>query len=192
MVSKNNRSVRKTKKSIQAAMLSLMEHKHYQQITVQEIIDRADICRTTFYAHYKDIYDLMDAIEDDVLSEFSDTLKTLIGREYIEGEHPVFTSIAELMKRYGKRIVLLTGQNGDINFQRKLTEIAKQITKEIWVVKYGKKFDEEKYLLCSSFVVTGSLSMISTVLENNISWSPERIGYMLGEIVVSGERLFFN
>ena len=39
--------------------MSLMQEKPYDAITVQDIIDRADVGRSTFYSHYRDKEDLM-------------------------------------------------------------------------------------------------------------------------------------
>jgi AcrR family transcriptional regulator len=49
-----DRRVRKTRKGLGDALLSLCAVKPYEAITVQDIIDRADVSRSTFYAHYVD------------------------------------------------------------------------------------------------------------------------------------------
>lgn len=49
-----DRRVRKTKARIFEALIQLMMEKGYDRVTVQNIIDRADVGRSTFYAHYRD------------------------------------------------------------------------------------------------------------------------------------------
>jgi AcrR family transcriptional regulator len=56
---KNDRRIERTRRQIKDALVSLMLEKDYDRITVQEIIDRADIGRSTFYAHYVDKEDLL-------------------------------------------------------------------------------------------------------------------------------------
>jgi AcrR family transcriptional regulator len=51
---KQDRRVRKTKARIFEALIQLMMEKGYDRATVQDIIDRADVGRSTFYAHYRD------------------------------------------------------------------------------------------------------------------------------------------
>jgi len=54
-----DRRVRRTKERIWAALMSLIVEKSYDRITVQDLIDRADVGRSTFYAHYETKDDLL-------------------------------------------------------------------------------------------------------------------------------------
>jgi AcrR family transcriptional regulator len=56
---KVDRRVRRTKELLRAALLSLIKEKGFERVTVQEIIDRADVGRSTFYAHFRDKEDLL-------------------------------------------------------------------------------------------------------------------------------------
>jgi AcrR family transcriptional regulator len=49
-----DRRVRRTRTSIVEAFLSLVVERGYERVTVQDILDRADVGRSTFYAHYRD------------------------------------------------------------------------------------------------------------------------------------------
>lgn len=51
---KNDRRSRRTRQLLGDALVELMLEKRFEAITVQEILDRADIGRSTFYAHYRD------------------------------------------------------------------------------------------------------------------------------------------
>lgn len=48
-----DRRVAKTRKSIMQAFYVLLDKKKYSEITIQDIIDKADIGRSTFYAHFE-------------------------------------------------------------------------------------------------------------------------------------------
>ncbi len=52
------------------ALIELMQEKRYIDITVQDIIDRADVGRTTFYKHFQDKEDLLISNLDAILENF--------------------------------------------------------------------------------------------------------------------------
>jgi hypothetical protein len=51
---KTDRRSQRTQRMLHEALMSLMQEMRYDEITVQNIIDRADVGRSTFYAHYRD------------------------------------------------------------------------------------------------------------------------------------------
>jgi AcrR family transcriptional regulator len=64
--SPTDRRVRRTRELLRGALLSLIMEKGYDRITVQDILDRADVGRSTFYAHYRDKEDLLLSGFDDI------------------------------------------------------------------------------------------------------------------------------
>jgi AcrR family transcriptional regulator len=61
-----DRRVRRTESAIRAAFESLIAEKGYSAVTIQDILERADVGRSTFYAHYRDKEDLLTKGFDDV------------------------------------------------------------------------------------------------------------------------------
>ena len=51
-----DRRVQRTRHLLNEALMSLIMEKGYEAITVQDIIDRANLGRSTFYAHYHFIF----------------------------------------------------------------------------------------------------------------------------------------
>ncbi len=56
---KTDRRVQRTQALLQDALLALIEEKGYAAVTVQDILDRANLGRSTFYTHYRDKDDLL-------------------------------------------------------------------------------------------------------------------------------------
>ena len=59
-----DRRVRKTKKAIQDVFCEMTKEKKLNEITVKELCARADINKSTFYLHYRDVFDLADSIQN--------------------------------------------------------------------------------------------------------------------------------
>ena len=71
----NNR-IEKTKQSIYNAFIDLRSKKNLEKITIKELCETAQINKSTFYVYYRDIYDLSDKIEDEIVSEVIRSLDT--------------------------------------------------------------------------------------------------------------------
>ena len=56
---KIDRRTRKTRQLLRSTLLALLKEKRYEDISVQDIIERADVARSTFYTHYMDKDDLL-------------------------------------------------------------------------------------------------------------------------------------
>lgn len=67
--------VRLTKKMLIKAFLELRRQKPLRKITVSELCSVAGVGRGTFYAHFTDIYDLNEKLEDKFLADFSAALR---------------------------------------------------------------------------------------------------------------------
>ena len=107
--------VRYTRKVIEDAFMGLLEKKPVARITVTEICQIAQINRATFYKHYLDVPDLLDQMEQRLLSE----LKDVIG-EMPEGEKltkavllDAMARMLEYVKNGAGKYMILAGDGAD-------------------------------------------------------------------------------
>lgn len=70
MNKENNKRALNSKESIEKAFIDLLDKYNIKKITVQSICNLAHVNRTTFYAHYADIYDLEEKIEEKLSAQF--------------------------------------------------------------------------------------------------------------------------
>jgi len=69
-----DRRVRRTRRALHEALVALVLERGYERLTVQDVLDRADVGRSTFYAHYRDKEALLTAIFDDMRAQLLDEL----------------------------------------------------------------------------------------------------------------------
>jgi len=56
-----DRRVRRTQTALECALIELIEQQELSQITVADVAERANVNRSTFYAHYRDVHELAEA-----------------------------------------------------------------------------------------------------------------------------------
>ena len=66
------RRVRRTKTLLVHSLATLMSRKNIKDITVKELCEQADINRGTFYLHYKDIYHMLESVEQELIDQFDE------------------------------------------------------------------------------------------------------------------------
>ena len=76
-MAKTDRRIRRTRKALHQALMSLILKKTYDSITVQDILDQADIGRSTFYVHFND----KDALFLSGANELRTLLEAALDRE---------------------------------------------------------------------------------------------------------------
>ena len=78
----NNSSV-KTKRLIKNTFIQMLsEKKEVGKISVSELVERAEISRATFYAHFDDIYSVVEEFEREIIDEFFTNAKLLATDDY--------------------------------------------------------------------------------------------------------------
>lgn len=90
---KEYRSSIRSKKMIKEAFFSLIQEKPIEKITVTDIVNKADINRSTFYAHYPDIRGIMETFEDEIIEKMNAVLKDFKYKNFFANPLPVLLKI---------------------------------------------------------------------------------------------------
>ena len=65
---------KKTKRSIKNAFIKLRSTKPLERITIKELVESAEISKASFYLHYRDIYDLSDSLQKELIQDILQSL----------------------------------------------------------------------------------------------------------------------
>ena len=126
-----DRRKKKTRQAVYDAFTHLLETKSYSAITVQEIIDEADIGRSTFYSHFETKDDLLKALCTEIFDHvFSENLTREKTHDFSTSERDLQGEITHILyhlkdnHRYIGRI--LSSESGEM-FMRYFKEYLEQV-----------------------------------------------------------------
>lgn len=174
----DDRRVRKTNRALRNGLAELMIDKNLRNITVRELTDKADIHRSTFYAHYKDIYDLYEQVEDAVVEE----LNSIITKNVSQPPSKFYTILIKYIMENKQLCQMLFGNNGEGRFLNRLSTLFEEKCIEIWCgeCKNSEMGEELKYNV--RYHVYGCLAIISRWVESNFSYPMDKLAKTLGDI----------
>ncbi len=166
-----DRRVRKTRAALKSALTSMLQERNVKDISVKELTELADVNRGTFYLHYKDVFDLMEQCEADLLGEFETMLVGISGQEFITRPGDVFERIYKLCKENADFVRVLLGENGDIKFLNNMNSFLKERCLHDWseVIKDSKIALFDAYY---TFLVGGCVSLLQYWFETGMKQSP--------------------
>jgi len=92
---KVDRRILKTQESLKKAVIELMSEKNFDEITIQDIADRANVNRGTIYLHYQDKYDLLDKLIETHFIELGEMDKWACELDWVDALVPYFEYFEE-------------------------------------------------------------------------------------------------
>ena len=178
MMNTQDRRVRKTKKAISDALISLLQHKQLRHITIKELTDTADIHRATFYVHYKDVYDLYEQIENAAVAELSSILMSDETHSY----ENLYSVLIEYIFANADLYKTLLNSSTDTSFRDRITAVLEDCYLKIWVYedKITEVTDEMRFL--TAYNVQGCHAIINKWFELNCSYSKDMIAKLLKSV----------
>lgn len=111
------------------AFIALILEKGYQQTTIQDILDRADVGRSTFYAHYRDKEALLTESFDQIGEHLQRELGAITAAEQIDVSRPA-ALIFEHAYRNQRVYQALCGKQGGALVQRYLRRLIGDILRK--------------------------------------------------------------
>ena len=172
-----DRRQQKTRDSIFKAVGELLEHKRFEKITVHEIIDKANIGRSTFYAHFETKDALLEAMCTDIFDH-------IFSKDLMECELHEHTQSAPLHSKIEERLIhilyhlkeskhsisaILSGESREL-FLRYLKEHLKLLFS---MHLFEFQSDVPEYFLLN-FIVGSFSSTIEWWIKDEMILSPEQ------------------
>lgn len=183
---KNDQRTRITKLLIRKAFTELLRQKPIQSISITELCSVAEINRGTFYSHYTDIYDLLEKIEKDMMSDFQKALNPLLNSEKDDlTPLKITTSIFKCLKENADICTVTLGAYGDKNFASQLLNIGREKVMESYS-KYFIGATSKQIEYYYSFVSSGCIGLLEKWLMDGMTSSAEEVAQVAESIMMNG------
>ncbi len=183
-----DRRVQRTRQVLNEALMALIIEKGYEEVTVQDILDRANLGRSTFYAHYRDKDDLLLSGLEQLRQSFEEqSHAAATGGHGAKGEP--FDPILAFFQHAGEHHRLykaLVGKKGGEMVQKWLHQyVSEAVRDHLQVRSRGARYaippDIVVYFAASSF-----LSLVTWWLDHDMPYTAEQMNAIFKQLVMPG------
>ena len=181
---KQDRRSQRTIRLINAAMIDLLSEKRYTDISVQDILDRADVGRSTFYTHYYDKEDVFEGIAEQILASFNQQfqqaeagqlLPALELFRHVQEEHRLFQN-------------LLGGQGEEMIWKAVQTILSRNIEQSLVSMLGGERPPSVPLAVMAQYLAGAFFNLLKWWIEAEMPYSPERMDEIFQQLALPGVR----
>lgn len=128
---KQDRRIIKSKKAIKKAFMSILATKDINDITIKNIADLADVDRKTVYNYYNGTYEILNEIENEMVSTINDAMESLDLEGNLDQQISIFKKITEVINDNFEFYSILMKLNYDSQLIKKLISLFSEYAKKI-------------------------------------------------------------
>lgn len=178
MSTKVDRRIVKTKDAILQSFLALIAEKNFEEITINEIAERANVNRSTIYFHYIDKYDLLDRCIEVYLNKMS--LVSITVDDHGNQSDLLQTSLLPIVHYFEENYTFyasMFANKGVPHFRQRLLDIViENIRMHINMEDDNKRYNKE---FISHFMASAFVGTIEWWIVNQMPQSPDEISDQL-------------
>ncbi len=184
-VNDNDSRVKRTKKLIKKGLFELSKTKSITKITVKELTDYIEINRGTFYLHYKDIFELVDAIENELYNEFDAQISSVTSTDILKKPIEICEVFCEHFYENMDTYSMLMGEHGDAQFTYKIGEL---LNEKVYALFKGifPNMDDAKYDFAYTYGKFGLVGLINCWFTMHPEWTSRQVAEMWLNLTVAG------
>ena len=188
---KEYRSAIRSRRFIRQAFLDLLREKRVEKITVTDIVNRADINRSTFYAHYTDVKALIEEIQYEIINRSISLIKETDFLELLKSPIPFLRKLIEIANENRELYSILGKTALSFNQLEKikvlLVEKAMSLPEIPEEIRQQKKFEVRV-----NFFVGGIINVYQQYLVGTLDATPEEIIDDIADLIKSSSHTILN
>ncbi len=185
-IKKPDRRVIKTKRAIRNAFVKLLSEKDYNDITIKDIADAADVDRKTVYNYYSGIFEIRDELEDELIRLLDEAIEKLDFRKNIGNPQRFYEILTEVI-----------GENLELYGNLLKIEAKSYVIRKIVGILMDKMLkalkdspfemsDIKKLDLIAQFITSGMISAYQQWYNSGMSLPLEEVSKLIGTIILYG------
>jgi len=165
MNTKDNQRTRLSKILLKNAMMDLLKEKgSVTKITVKELCEKAELNRSTFYSHYEEPKDLLNEVENDLISLTQEHIKNIRAENDIRALKYIL-SFLQFIRNNDKQFRTLLVDSTDTGFKTKFMNQSILLFVENLNIEIPKDIEQYVY----SYVMNGSYGIIIQWIRSDYS-----------------------
>ncbi|MFB5265273.1 TetR/AcrR family transcriptional regulator [Paenibacillus enshidis] len=176
-----DRRIIRTKEAITKAFLELFAEKNLEQITINDIADRANVNRGTVYLHYNDKYDLLDKLIDDHLNQLIAFCDPSGDTPIVSELLPVFLYIRDHFLFFGAMLSTTRA----VVFRHRLLEFVSVNVQD--KLDQRNTHSEIDHVLNAQFVASAFVGLVEWWIQHNMPHPPEFMADQLWKLFEKNE-----
>jgi AcrR family transcriptional regulator len=178
---KQDRRSQRTRQVLRDALIALMGAKRYDLITVQDILDQANVGRSTFYAHYYDKEDLL-------VSEFERMLATLSQHIGASGGQllPSLGLFRHVQAHQHLYKALLQGRGVELLFQKGHTFMSNRVAEQITALQAQGQTPTVPVPIMADYLAGALLNLLRWWLSHDLPYTPEEMDRFFQRLALPG------
>lgn len=179
---KTYRNFKRSEKAIIRAYAELMQKNGNKRITVTDIVDAADLNRSTFYSHFKSADEVREKIHSDIVNEIIGSLDEHKCRNSLENPYNAMNRVIEFIKRDEELYKKMLNTEGADKFLKKLKDIVivQYLSDEVVLPHITDKDEFETNL---RLFIGGFISVIEDWASGNMKMSLERCALIMSDSI---------
>lgn len=181
---KEDRRVRRTKKLLNQGLIELMQQKQVKDITVRELADLVDVNRGTFYLYYRDIFDMLERLEEELFEQLNAVILAHKGEPILTHARPMLKDLFRIVAENKEICSVLLSDNGDIKFLQKLSDVIQEKLRMDWLNGYVENETEFEYRY--AFGALGFIGLLRTWLHRDCAESADDMAAFADSLIRQG------
>lgn len=175
-----------TKKRLMDAFWTIYKKKTIDKITVAEITRMTSNNRSTFYHYFKDVYAVLEQIENDLLKEVRTEVTNALKKQSLETGlidiNYLYSISIPIFKKHEEKIFTLLGRNGDPKFTNEFRENIRSTIIQFW--NLSEKIEHLDYII--EFSYSAMIGLMAKWYENGNDLTDSDFFKMAQGLVANG------